>query len=301
MFTYLSTTTDTCPAITTCSKNHLRGSGKDLPKHFVRPLAENQTQRSRSSQNGHPIRDAWHVHTRILSHRTTSLVHFFHDQFYVNRNESRPELLAVKRPPRFCSEKGRGRKSLRSAWKAETKEPNNWPIEPAQKGRVVNSMPILASDSAVSSSLDERLDNCLRQSFSTCPSTGSGGASTTGHSRSDLRIRETTRPLCLGKLCRLTLLVYPMARPATSEVLEKLASHCYQTLCSNYPTLPDFPKKPVIFHKSSKVSRIVRFLQSLVARCPIYPTRGGPAPAGLVLSQHPVWLCEKNQPIRKLF
>ena len=91
-----------------------------------------------------------------------------------------------------------------------------------------------------------------------------------------------------------------MARPATSEVLEKLASHCYQTLCSKYPTLPDFPKKPVIFHKFSKVSRIVRFLQSLVARCPIYPTRGRPAPAGLVLSQRPVWLCEKNQLLQKL-
>lgn len=70
----------------------------------------------------------------------------------------------------------------------------------------------------------------------------------------------------------------PQGSEATSVVLEKLASHCYQTLCGNYPTFPDFPKTPVIFHKSGKVFRIDRFLQSLVAPLSDLPDQRGTCP-----------------------
>jgi hypothetical protein len=80
-----------------------------------------------------PKRSVARPHTTPLSQRTRGSVRFIHDKCCVNRNESRPILLAVKRPPLFCSKKGRGRNSLRSAWKANAKKPNNWPIEPAQR------------------------------------------------------------------------------------------------------------------------------------------------------------------------
>ena len=99
--------------------------------------------------------DASLILPRVPSQPITSSVHLFHDLCYVNRNKSRPESLAVKHPPYFCSEKGRGRKSLRFAW-LTAKKPNNWPIEPALQRRAVNSLPILVSVASVSSSLAKK-------------------------------------------------------------------------------------------------------------------------------------------------
>lgn len=54
------------------------------------------------------------VRASLFAAQTTGLAPYFPDQCYVNRNESRPALLAVNRPPRVHSGKGRGRKSLRA-------------------------------------------------------------------------------------------------------------------------------------------------------------------------------------------
>ena len=69
-------------------------------------------------------------------------------------------------------------------------------------------------------------------------------------------------------------------------------THVAATAHGNRPVYPRFTKLPVITHKFGKLTRIVQFLQSLVAGRPIYPTRGRLGPTDLV---PPIWLGGQDQ------